>query len=134
MEQPFQIGDPDVFDLAWLDDEELEALQRAMLADRSNEICTYWLRSLNEQAAIRTGKLRIMPGTEARDPDFKQYSISELDAAQLIFGVIESQFNAMGKSTGERFVNVLSPERLGDPEKKPRLVRRLHTRSRISRV
>ena len=31
-------------------------------------IFAYWLRSLNEQAAIRTGKLRIIPGTEARDP------------------------------------------------------------------
>ena len=105
MKQRFQKGDPDVFDLAWLDIEELEALQRAMLSHSRNEICAYWLRSLNEQAAIRTGKLRIIPGTEARDPDLKQYSISELDAAHLIFGGIESQFNAMGKSTGERFVN-----------------------------
>jgi hypothetical protein len=65
MKQRFQKGDPDVFDLAWLDDEELNALQRAMLANRTNEICAYWLRSLNEQAAIRTGKLRFIPGTEA---------------------------------------------------------------------
>jgi hypothetical protein len=62
---------------------------------------------LNEQAAIRTGKLRIIPGTEARDPDFKQYSISELDAARLIFGGIENQLNAIGKSTGERFCELL---------------------------
>ena len=107
MKQRFQRVDPDVFDLAWLDDQELEALQRMMLSNRENEICAYWLRSLNEQAAIRTGKLRIVPGTEARDPDFKQSSISELDAARLIFGCIENQLKAMGKSTGERFCELL---------------------------
>jgi hypothetical protein len=107
MKQRFQRGDSDVFDLAWLDQEELEALQRVMLANSDNEICAYWLRSLNEQAAIRTGKLRIIPGTEARDPDFKQYPISELDAARLIFGGIENQLNAMGKSMGERFCELL---------------------------
>lgn len=32
MKQRSQKGDPDVFDLAWFDDEELEALQRAMLS------------------------------------------------------------------------------------------------------
>jgi hypothetical protein len=105
MKQRFQRGDPDVFDLAWLDDEELEALQGSMLSNRRNEICAYWLRSLNEQSAIRTGKLRIIPGTEARDPDFNQYSISDLDAAQLIFCGIETQLKAISKSTGERFVN-----------------------------
>ena len=104
MKKRLQRHDPDVFNLAWLDDEELAALQRT-LANRENEICSYWLRSLNEQSAIRTGKLRIFPGTEARDPDFNQYSISDLDAAQLIFGGLESQFNAGAKSTGERFVN-----------------------------
>jgi hypothetical protein len=31
MKQRFQRVDPDVFDLAWFDDEELEALQRAMI-------------------------------------------------------------------------------------------------------
>ena len=107
MKQRFRRVDPDVFDLAWLDEEELEALQRAMLSNSKNEICAYWLRSLNEQAAIRTGKLRIIPGTEARDPDFKQSSISELDAARLIFGGIENQLKAMGKSTGERFCELL---------------------------
>ncbi len=88
MKQPSQKDDPDVFNLAWLDDEELKALQRAMLANRTNEICAYWLRSLNEQSAIRTGKLRIIPGSEARYPDFNQYSISDLYAARLIFGGI----------------------------------------------
>lgn len=107
MKQRFQRDNPDVFDLAWLDDEELKALQRAMLANRTNEICAFWLRSLNEQSAIRTGKLRIIPGTEARDPDFKQYSISELDAARLIFGDIGKQLNAIGKSTGGRFGELL---------------------------
>jgi hypothetical protein len=66
-----------------------------------------WLRSLNEQAAIRTGKLRLIPGTEARDPDFKQYSSSELDAARSIFGGIEDQLNAIGKPTGQRFCELL---------------------------
>jgi hypothetical protein len=107
MKQRFQRGDPDVFDLAWLDDEELEALQRAMLANSKNEICAYWLRSLNEQAAIRTGKLRIIPGTEARDPDLKQYPISDLHAAQIIFGAIGSDFKAIGKSTGQCFCEML---------------------------
>jgi hypothetical protein len=106
MKQQFQRDNPDVFDLAWLDDEELAALQRK-LADGENEICAYWLRSLNEQAAIRTGKLRIIPGTEARDLDFKQYSVSELDAARSIFGSIENQLNGMGKSTAERFCELL---------------------------
>ena len=53
------------------------------------------------------GKLRIISGTKARDPDFKQSSISELDAARLIFGGIENQLKAMGKSTGERFCELL---------------------------
>jgi hypothetical protein len=106
MKQRFQRDDPDVFDLAWLDDEELAVLQR-ILADRENEICAYWLRSLNEQAAIRTGELRIVPGTEARDPDFKQYALSELDAARFVFGGMESQFRANGKSTGTRFCELL---------------------------
>ena len=107
MKQRFQRGDSDVFDLAWLDQEELEALQRVMLANSDNELCAYWLRSLNEQAAIRTGKLRIIPGTEARDPDFKQYSITELDAAQLIFGAMGSDFKATGIPTGQRFCEML---------------------------
>ena len=68
MKQRFQRVDPDVFDLAWLDDQELERLQRAMLSNSANELCVYWLRSLNEQAAIRTGKPRIIPAAEARDP------------------------------------------------------------------
>ena len=84
MKQRDQRVDADVFDLAWLDDEELEALCRALVSNSENEICAYWLRSLNEQAAIRTGKLRIIHATETRDPDFKQYSISELDAARFI--------------------------------------------------
>ena len=106
MKKRFQRHDPDVFNLAWLDDEELAALQRT-LANRENEICSYWLRSLNEQSAIRTGKLRIFPGTEARDPDFNQYSITDLDDAQLIFGGLESQFNAGAKSTAERFCKLI---------------------------
>jgi hypothetical protein len=107
MKQLFQRGDSDVFDLGWLDQEELQALQRVMLANSDNQICAYWLRSLNEQAAIRTEKLRIIPGTEARDPDFKQYSISDLDAAQIIFGGMRSQFNDSGKLMGERFCEML---------------------------
>ena len=107
MKQRFQKSDPDVFNLAWLDDEELEALRRALGQHTENEICAYWLRSLNEQAAIRTGKLRIIPGTEARDPELKQYSISELDAARLIFGGMGSQFSASSKSTGKRFCKLL---------------------------
>jgi hypothetical protein len=108
MKQRVQRGDPDAFDLAWLDDEELETLRRAVLSSNENKICAYWLRSLNEQAAIRTGKLRIIPGTEARDPDFKQYSISDLDAARSIFDGIGSRFNAIGKSTGQRFCELLA--------------------------
>ena len=107
MKEVFQKSDPNVFNLAWLADEELKALQRAMLANRRNEICAYWLRSLNEQSAIRTGKLRIIPGTEARDPDLKQYSISDLDSAQLMFGGMENQFNTIGKSTGRRFCELV---------------------------
>ena len=90
MKRHFQKADPDVFNFAWLDDEELEALRCVLLSNSKNDICAYWLRSLNEQAPIRTGKLRIIPGTEARDPDFKHYSINELDAARSIFGGIGS--------------------------------------------
>jgi hypothetical protein len=107
MKQRLQKSDPDVFNLAWLDDEEIAALRRALVQNSENEICAYWLRSLNEQAAIRTGKLRIIPGTEARDPELKQYSIGELDAARLMFDGIENQLQAMGKSTGERFCELL---------------------------
>ena len=107
MKQRFQRGDSDVFDLAWLDPEELETLQRAMLTNGDNKICAYWLRSLNEQAAIRTRKLRIIPGTEARDPDFKQYSESDLEAAQIIFGGMVSRFNESGNLMGERFCELL---------------------------
>ena len=107
MKKRFQRRDSDVFDLAWLDDEELKALQRAMLANADNEICAYWLRSLNEQSAIRIGKLRIMPGSEARDPDFNQYAISDLDSAQLIFGSMEDHFNSNRKSMGGLFCALL---------------------------
>jgi hypothetical protein len=57
--------------------------------------------------AIRAGKLRIIPGAEARDPDLKQYPISDLHAAQLIFGAVGSDFKAMGKSTAQRFCEML---------------------------
>jgi hypothetical protein len=107
MKRQFQKGDPDIFDLAWLDDEELHKLQEAMLSQRDNDICAYWLHCLTEQVAIRAGKLRIIPGAEARDPDFKQYPISDLHAAQLIFGAIVFHFQAIGKSTGQRFCEML---------------------------
>lgn len=60
------------------------------------------------QGTIRAKKLRIVSGTEARDPDFKQYSISELDAARSIFGGIEIHFKAIGKSLGARFCELLA--------------------------
>ena len=107
MKRQFQKGDPDVFDLAWLDEEELQKLQDAMLSSRENDICAYWLHCLNEQVAIRAGKLRIIPGAEARDPDFKRYSIDYLHAAQLIFGAIGTHFKVIGKSTGQRFCDML---------------------------
>ena len=78
-----------------------------MLSNSKNEICAYWLRSLKEQTAIRTGKLRIIPGTEARDPDFKQYSSSDFNGDHLMFGGIGRQSNAIGKSMGERFCELL---------------------------
>jgi hypothetical protein len=84
MKRKIQKGNPDAFDLAWLDDEELHKLQEAMVSYRENELCGYWLHCLNEQIAIRAGKLRIMPGAEVRDPDLKQYPISDLHAARLI--------------------------------------------------
>jgi hypothetical protein len=107
MKRHFQKGDSDIFDLAWLDDEELHKLQEAMLSYRENDICAYWLHCLNEQVAIRAGKLRIIPGAEARGPDFKQYPISDLHAAQLIFGAIGSDFKAIGKPNGQRFCEML---------------------------
>ena len=106
MKQRFQRVDPDVFDLAWLDDQELEALQRMMLSNRENEICAYWLRSLNEQAAIRTGTSD-HPWYRGQRPRLQTVFDQRLDAARLIFGCIENQLKAMGKSTGERFCELL---------------------------
>jgi hypothetical protein len=107
MKQRFQKADPNFFDLAWLDDEELHKLQEAMLSSRENDICAYWLHCLNEQIAIRAGKLRILPGAEARDPVFEKYPISDLNAGQVIFGAIASHFKDIGKSTGQRFCEML---------------------------
>jgi hypothetical protein len=107
MIRKIQKGNADAFDLAWLDDEELHKLQEAMVSYRENELCGYWLHCLNEQIAIRAGKLRIMPGAEARDPDLKQYSISDLHAALLIFHAIGIDFKATGKPTGQRFCEML---------------------------
>lgn len=104
MKQQFHKSDPNVFDMAWLEDEELHKLQEVMLSYRENGICSYWLHCLNEQVAIRAGKLRIIPGAEARDPDIKRYPISDLHAAQLVFGAVGTHFRAIGKSTGQRFV------------------------------
>ena len=107
MKRKIQKGNPDAFDLAWLDDEELHKLQQVMVSYRQNELCGYWLHCLNEQVAIRAGKLRIMPGAEARDPDLKGYPISDLHAARLIFGAIGIDFKATGKQTGQRFCEML---------------------------
>ena len=107
MKRKFQKGHPDVFDLAWLDDEELHKLQEAMLSCRENEVCAYWLHCLNEQRAIRAGKLSVIPGAEGRDPDLKQYPVSDLHAARLIFRAIGSDFKATGKPTGQRFCEML---------------------------
>jgi hypothetical protein len=107
MKRHFQKAGPDAFNLAWLDDEELHKLQEAMLSYPENDICAYWLHCLNEQLAIRASKLRILPGAEARDPDLKQYQISDLHAARLIFRAIGSDFKAIGKSTGQQFCEIL---------------------------
>jgi hypothetical protein len=107
MKRQSQKDNPDLFDLAWLDDEELHKLQEAMVSYRENELCGYWLHCLNEQVAIRAGKLRIMPGAEARDPDLKQYPISDLHAARLIFRAMGIDFKATGKPTGQRFCEML---------------------------
>jgi hypothetical protein len=109
MKRKFQKRHPDAFDLAWLDDEELHKLQEAMVSYRENELCAYWLHCFNEQLAIRAGKLRILPGAgaEARDPDLKQYPISDLHAARLIFRAIGSDFKATGKLTGQCFCELL---------------------------
>jgi hypothetical protein len=107
MKRQFQKSDPDVFDLAWLDDEELHKLQEAMLSYPENDICVYWLHCLKEQAAIRAGKLRIIPGAEARDPNFEQYPISDLHAAQLIIDAMGLHFKDVGKSTGQRCCEML---------------------------
>jgi hypothetical protein len=93
--------------LAWLDDEELHKLQEAMLSSCDNKVCAYWLHCLNEQVAIRAAKLRILPGAEARDPDFKHYPISDLHAAQLVFGAMGTHFKDIDKSNGQRFCEML---------------------------
>ena len=107
MERKFHKGDRGVFDLAWLDDEELQKLQETMLSNYENDICVYWLHCLKEQVAIRAGKLRILPGAESRDPDLKKYQIRDLHAAQLIFGTLGNDFKATGKATGQHFCEML---------------------------
>ena len=107
MKRKFRKGHPDVFELAWLDDEELHKLQEAMLSYRENEVCAYWLHCLNEQLAIRASKLRIILGAEGRDPDLKQYPVSDLHAARLIFRAIGIDFKATSKPTGQRFCEML---------------------------
>jgi hypothetical protein len=46
-------------------------------------------------------------GAEARDPDLKQYPISDLHAARLIFRAIGIDFKATGKPTGQHFCEML---------------------------
>ena len=107
MKRRFQKANTDAFNLAWLDIEELHQLQAAMLSYPENDICAYWLHCLNEQRAIRAGKLRILPGAEARNPVFEKYPISDLNAGRVIFGAIASHFKDIGKSIGQRFCEML---------------------------
>jgi hypothetical protein len=88
---------PDAFDLAWLDDEEIHKLQEAMQSNRENHICGYWLHCLNEQLAIRAGKLHIMPRCRGQTPRFKAISVSHLHAAGLT--------SALSESTSELLLN-----------------------------
>jgi hypothetical protein len=57
--------------------------------------------------AIPAGKLRILPGAEARNRVFKQHPISDLHTARLIFGAIGSDFKATGKPNGQHFCEML---------------------------
>jgi hypothetical protein len=41
MKRKFQKGNPDLFDLVWLDDEELHKLQEAMQSNRENHILIF---------------------------------------------------------------------------------------------
>ena len=106
MKRQFPIGDPDVFDLAWLDDEELRKLQEAMLSSCENDICAYWLHCLNERWRFALTNFALFPG-RGQEPDFKQYPISVLHAAKLIFGAIGSDFKAIGKPIAQRFCEML---------------------------
>ena len=106
MKRQSKKGHPDAFDLAWLDHEELHKLQQAMLSYRENELCAYWLHCLNEQLAIRAGKLRIMAGAEARDPRLKAISDQRSSCGPSSV-LLESTSKPLGKPTGQRFCEML---------------------------
>ena len=118
MSEPIELDDPNVFDLAWLDDDELQTLQEVLLANRQNQICAQWLQPFNEQAAIRRGKLRMIHGTDEQDIDFTQYPATDLHAAQPIFRTVAKQFKRLRKRTGQRFCEMMILHCIGGLEAK----------------
>ena len=75
-----------------------------MPLNHENDICGYWLHCLKEQVAIRAGKLRILLGAEATDPDLQQYQIRDLHAAQLILTRSEMSSKLLVKQPARSFV------------------------------
>jgi hypothetical protein len=107
MSESINLDDPNVFDLAWLDDDELQTLQDVLLANRKNQICAQWLQPFIEQAAIRTDKLRMIHRADEQDIDFTQYTGGDLHAAQPIFRAVAKQFKFRRKRTGQRFCEMM---------------------------
>jgi hypothetical protein len=107
MSEPIELDNPNVFDLAWLDDDELQTLQEVLLANRKNQICAQWLQPFNEQAAIRSGKLRIIRGADEQDIDFTQHTAVDLHDAQPIFRAVAKQFKSLRKRIGQRFCEMM---------------------------
>jgi hypothetical protein len=121
MNEPFTMDDPNVFDLAWLDDAELQTLRAAMLSNPKNQICAQWLKPLNEQAAIRSGKPQIIHGADEQDVDFTDYPTNDLRAAQPIFRAVAKQFKAIRKRTGQRFCEMMILHCIGGLEAKEKI-------------
>jgi hypothetical protein len=121
MSEPIELDDPNVFDLAWLDDDELQTLQEVLLANRNNQICAEWLQPFTEQAAIRSGKLRMIRGAAEQDIEFMQYTARDLRAAQPIFRAVAKKFKCLRKRTGQRFCEMMILHCIGGLEAKEKI-------------
>jgi hypothetical protein len=92
-----------------------------LLANRKNQICAQWLQPFTEQAAIRSGKLRMIRGAAEQDIDFTQYTGRDLRAAQPIFRAVAKKFKCLRKRTGQRFCEMMILHCIGGLEAKEKI-------------